>query len=917
MKNKALKKFLSMLLIAGLLVQEQGIVVCAEEIGDSAEETSIPETEQTEPVETNEAETAETEQIEPVEAETAETEQTEPVEAETAETEQTEPAEEKIEAVVTEETEPVEAKEAEITTVTQNAAVPVETPAQVGFSSRWVQPVPEISSRGAAATGAQLNFSNVTREFNVMDYGASETASNNYKAFQDAIDAAHEYQEQHPGEQCKVLIPAGTYNVKDKNGQGLVIYSNLWIYAEGATIKRTTTNKRNLMQTVASGSGYEVTKNVLIEGGIWDGQGSITKNTNPIFRFVHASDIAFLNCTVQDAFNAHQLEMGGIRGFTVLGSTFKDYSQDKESLKKEAIQLDICNNSSIMPGCEIYDDALCQNVIIKGNTFTNLYRALGTHSAVVGKYMTDISITDNTFSDIKGKAVGMYNYKNCSIRRNTFINCSEAVDFRSVSMSETYNMNFYAPADGSMVMPSPLAANLLISENNITKDTLEGHDSPGAAIRVFGTNVITPYISENRVVVPVGDYPVIGVYIENNQISGKGAGIILNNVKNAQLSNNAIYACEKHGLQITENSEVALNGGDQIYGNTKNGISNGASKLRINGNTNVYRNGGTGVYLYNGSSNVYLKDLNAFTNQGAAVTFTGASSGTLKNPTFTDNQHHGVIVEKNSGLEIKGGLITGSALDGVYVNASRLSLYSGSVITNNKRNGVSLSNQSSGTKISKAEISSNRQKGILVSGNSFASLKSGTKLISNKQAGIAATSSTVKIYGCVSSNNGGSGVELSSTVANLKGNTISNNQKSGINVEAGKLTIKSNQITGNRKYGVALYKGSNVTSLRENVFSNGAKKEIVVKGGSKAPVKTTKAVKVNTIKKSAKKITGNAQTKLKVTATCGKKKLGSTKVSKKGTYSIKIKKQKQNALVTITVQDAKKNQFQQSTVVKK
>ena len=63
MKNKALKKFLSMLLIAGLLVQEQGIVVCAEEIGDSAEETSIPETEQTEPVETNEAETAETEQI--------------------------------------------------------------------------------------------------------------------------------------------------------------------------------------------------------------------------------------------------------------------------------------------------------------------------------------------------------------------------------------------------------------------------------------------------------------------------------------------------------------------------------------------------------------------------------------------------------------------------------------------------------------------------------------------------------------------------------------------------------------------------------------------------------------------------------------------------------------------------------------
>lgn len=70
----------------------------------------------------------------------------------------------------------------------------------------------------------------------------------------------------------------------------------------------------------------------------------MTKNTNPIFRFVHASDIEFLNCTVQNSFNAHHLEMGGIKGLSILGCTFSDYSQDKASLKKEAVQLDICNN---------------------------------------------------------------------------------------------------------------------------------------------------------------------------------------------------------------------------------------------------------------------------------------------------------------------------------------------------------------------------------------------------------------------------------------------------------------------------------------------------------------------------------------------------------------------------------------------
>ena len=81
------------------------------------------------------------------------------------------------------------------------------------------------------------------------------------------------------------------------------------------------------MQTVGTGGGYAGTKNVLIEGGIWDGLGSVTKNTNPIFRFVHASDIEFLNCTLQNSFNAHHLEMGGIKGLSILGCTFSDYSQ--------------------------------------------------------------------------------------------------------------------------------------------------------------------------------------------------------------------------------------------------------------------------------------------------------------------------------------------------------------------------------------------------------------------------------------------------------------------------------------------------------------------------------------------------------------------------------------------------------------
>ncbi len=76
--------------------------------------------------------------------------------------------------------------------------------------------------------------------------------------------------------------------------------------------------------------------------------------------------------------------------------------------------------------------------------------------------MSNITISDNFFSDIKGKAIGMYNCKNCNIVHNTFVDCSEAIDFRSVSMSDSYGKNFYAPADGSKVKAQPLTANLVI-----------------------------------------------------------------------------------------------------------------------------------------------------------------------------------------------------------------------------------------------------------------------------------------------------------------------------------------------------------------------------------------------------------------------------------------------------------------------
>ena len=67
---------------------------------------------------------------------------------------------------------------------------------QMTVSAKEQEPMTvETTRRQAKATGARLNFTNVKKEFNVLDYGASVTSKNNYQAFQKTIDEAHKYQQ--------------------------------------------------------------------------------------------------------------------------------------------------------------------------------------------------------------------------------------------------------------------------------------------------------------------------------------------------------------------------------------------------------------------------------------------------------------------------------------------------------------------------------------------------------------------------------------------------------------------------------------------------------------------------------------------------------------------------------------------------
>lgn len=103
------------------------------------------------------------------------------------------------------------------------------------------------------------------------------------KAIQKALDYAIDNGSN--SVQIKVVVPKGKYRI-DKL---LEIYSNTWLYLEdGATIVRNFDKGCMIKNAQANGAGgYGSERNIVIEGGCWDGNPSSTSRPFSNMRFGH------------------------------------------------------------------------------------------------------------------------------------------------------------------------------------------------------------------------------------------------------------------------------------------------------------------------------------------------------------------------------------------------------------------------------------------------------------------------------------------------------------------------------------------------------------------------------------------------------------------------------------------------------
>lgn len=238
-----------------------------------------------------------------------------------------------------------------------------------------------------------------------------------------------------------IYFPDGTYLIS----HCLIFYSNQWLkFSDKAVLLRSADCEPLTRYMLAAYSepdvgGYDGTHDVVISGGIFDGNASLTEKIT-ILNTVHCNSITIKNCTFVHCAYWHCIELNSTKDALVLDCVFDgpSYTAMREDLTSELIQLDApaagtygpvynCNDELIdfskdkTPCCDI-KIASC---IFKCGGFT----AIGHHG---NDAHNDIKIYNNVFTGLSGneeRSRGFITFMekvyNVDIAGNAFISKSD------------------------------------------------------------------------------------------------------------------------------------------------------------------------------------------------------------------------------------------------------------------------------------------------------------------------------------------------------------------------------------------------------------------------------------------------------------------------------------------------------------
>ena len=502
------------------------------------------------------------------------------------------------------------------------------------------------------------------------------------------------------GSPYKIIIPPGKYVLTGT----LCMYSNMYLYAQGATITKTSDTKHLILRlgnTKESKGGYSGYSNIVIDGGKWDFNYKCVKGKDEPGGFVgfcigHANNVVIKNATFLNNLKSHFLEFGGVKNATITGCTFRGYYKNYVKGGQECIQIDCCTDEdNVFPQYMPYDGSTCEDFLIEGNTFEDVFAGVGTHSMMAEKTYRRIFVRNNTFRNIRKRCVEFLNYENSAAENNTMINVGLGVEVSAVNKKNTHLITGYKGGPDVNADRKIRVIGNTISLANTT--SIGGTAWICSGIKVYGYRM-----EGTGGVIPKGIYPVKGVAVKNNRVSGYGNGIsmkLTNTVrasgnqikmkKTSAFSNLGIYADDSRGTCVEQNTvSGAANAGiyfdDNVYG------VNSKQKNYISGNS-VVSVGREGIFLQatGAASRVEKNSVRSSGCSGIRVDY-GKVVGIYRN-TSSFNRNQGIRIEHTKGeIRIRDNRVLSNKRNGILIWKAKILELNRNTLDKNSGNGIYL-----------------------------------------------------------------------------------------------------------------------------------------------------------------------------------------------------------------------------------
>lgn len=210
-----------------------------------------------------------------------------------------------------------------------------------------------------------------------------------------------------------VYFPDGTYLLS----AALIFYSNQNLkFSDNAILLRSEKSNPLTRYLLASYSeptwgDYDGTHDVVISGGIFDGNKNLTEPST-LINTVHCSNITIENCRFRHCARWHFIEINGSENVVVQNCVFDGptYTHKPDELLNEQIQLDMSRHGSYGPvyNCDgslidfKSDDTACRNIVIRNNIFKcDGFPGIGHHGDIDHH---NILIENNIFDGPSGRS---------------------------------------------------------------------------------------------------------------------------------------------------------------------------------------------------------------------------------------------------------------------------------------------------------------------------------------------------------------------------------------------------------------------------------------------------------------------------------------------------------------------------------